>query len=106
MSRLGLLLLTVLIMAVACGTGQASPIKGPDMVVLPAPDPAQAVHFPPGASTAGVAHIGPALDKAEITTHDCSPLKPCALATPAISDVAGPKPRQQLGERKRARRPG
>jgi hypothetical protein len=103
MSRLGLLLLTVLIMAVACGTGQASPIQNPDMAVLPAPDPAQAVHFPRGTSTAGVAHLAPALDRADITTHDCSPLKPCALATPALSD--SPRARQQLGARQRLRRP-
>lgn len=104
MSRLALLLLTVLAMAVGCGTGQASPIQNPEMVVLPAPDPAKAVYFPPAASTAGVAQIGPALDRADVTTHDCSPLNPCALATPARSDI--PNPRQRLGERQRARRPG
>lgn len=106
MSRLALLLLTVLAMAVGCSDGQAAPIQNPDMVVLPAPDPAQAVHFPPGTATAGVAAIGPALDRVDITTHDCSPLNPCALATPAISDAALPKPRQQVGERQRVRRPG
>ena len=104
MSRLALLLLTVLAMAVGCSDGQAAPIQ--NLVVLPAPDPAQAVHFPPGTATAGVAAIGPALDRVDITTHDCSPLNPCALATPAISDAALPKPRQQVGERQRVRRPG
>ena len=104
MSRLALLLLTVLAMAVGCSAVQASPIADPDMAVLPAPDPAKAIYFPPAASTAGVAEIGPALDRADVTTHDCSPLNPCALATPARSDV--PLPRQQLGERQRVRRPG
>lgn len=101
---LRLILLLLALTALECGAGQASAIKDPDMAVLPAPDPAQAVHFPPGTSTAGVAYIGPALDRNDVSTHGCSPLNPCALAAPVTSDTATPK--LGLGERQRVRRPG
>lgn len=98
------LLLTALIMTAACGAARAAAIQDPDMVVLPDPNPATAVHFPPGAATAGAARISPALDEA--VSQDCSARNPCALATPALSDAAGPKPGQRVGARQRVRRSG
>jgi hypothetical protein len=102
------LLLTVLIQVAGCGAGMAAAIQDPDMVVLPDPDLAQAVRFPPSAATAGVATIGPALDQADIRTHDCSARNPCALAVPTMSGaaVADPKPSERLGARRRMRQPG
>jgi hypothetical protein len=102
------LLLAVLVQAAGCGASLAAAIQDPNMVVLPDPDPARAVHFPASTATAGVAHIGPALDRARIGTHDCSALNPCALATPALSDAAVtvPRPPERVGARRRARQPG
>lgn len=84
-------------MALLLGSGVslAAAIQDPNMVVLPDPDLATAKHFAPGASTAGVAHIGPALDKVQIRSHDCSPTNPCALPPPAISDAAIVPPKRQ-----------
>ena len=85
------------------GTSFATTIQDPDMVVLPDPDLAKAPRLGPASATAGVAYIPPALDKADIGNAGCSALNPCALATPARSDVslAAPVPRQKMGERQR-----
>lgn len=100
------LCLGALIVAADSGAAYAAAIQDPDMVVLPDPDPAKAVHFPPGAATAGAARIGPALDKAD--PQSCSADNPCAVVTPAPSDaaVAVPKAGQRVGARPRVRRSG
>ncbi len=110
MSRPGfsiLLFLALSLQAAGCGAALAAAIENPDMVVLPDPDLSKAARFPAGAATAGVAHIGPALDDVEVHTRGCSALNPCALATPAGPDTAVTQPaRQQISKNRRVRRAG
>ena len=110
MSRSGfstVLFLALSLQAAGCGAALAAAIQDPGMVVLPDPDLAKAARFPAGAATAGVAHIGPALDEADVHPRGCSPLSPCALPTPAGPDDAAAQPtRPQLGKNRRAHQAG
>ncbi|HZQ40515.1 MAG TPA: hypothetical protein VFA87_06970 [Rhizomicrobium sp.] len=101
------LFLLLSLQAAGCGAGLAAGIQNPDMVVLPDPDLSKAARFPAGAATAGVAHIGPALDDVDIRARGCSPRNPCALPTPAGPDDAAAQPaRQRLSKNRRLRHAG
>jgi hypothetical protein len=108
MSRPGfstVLFLALSLQAAGCGAALAAAIQDPDMVVLPDPDLSKAARFPAGAATAGVAHIGPALD--EVHARGCSLRNPCALPAPAGPDAAAAQPtRQRLSKNRRVRQAG
>ena len=102
-----ILFLALSLQAAGCGAALAAAIENPDMVVLPDPDLSKAARFPAGAATAGVAHIGPALDDVDIHARGCSPLNPCALPTPAgPDDAAAQQTRQRVSKNRRARHAG
>jgi hypothetical protein len=101
------LFLALSLQAAGCGAALAAAIQNPDMVVLPDPDLSKAARFPAGAATAGVAHIGPALDDVALHARGCSPRNPCALPTPAGPDDAAAQPtRQRLSKNRRIRQAG
>ena len=101
------LFLALSLRAAGCGAALAAAIRDPDMVVLPDPDLSKAARFPAGAATAGVAHIGPALDEVDVRARGCSPRNPCALPTPAgPDDVAAQPRRQRLSKNRRVRQAG
>jgi len=110
MSRPGfsaVLFLALSLQAAGCGPSLAAAIQNPDMVVLPDPDLSKAARFPASAATAGVAHIGPALDDVDIHARGCSPRNPCALPMPAGPDDAAAQPtRQRLSKNRRVRQAG
>lgn len=110
MSRPGfpaVLFLALSLQAAGCDAALAAAIQNPDMVVLPDPDLSKAVRFPANAATAGAARISPALDEVDIHARDCSPLNPCALATPAgPDDAAIPSTPQRVSKNRRARHAG
>ena len=109
MSRPGfstVLFLALSLQAAGCGAALAAAIQDPDMVVLPDPVLAKAARFPAGAATAGVAHIGPALDDVDVHARRCSARNPCALPTPAGPDTAVTQPARQLSKNRRVRQAG
>ena len=102
-----ILFLALSLQAAGCSAALAAAIQDPDMVVLPDPDISKAARFPASAATAGVAHIGPALDDVDVHARGCSALNPCALPTPAGPDTAVTQPvRQQPGKNRRVRQAG
>ena len=101
------LFLALSLQAAGCGAALAAAIEDPDMVVLPDPVLSKAARFPASAATAGVAHIGPALDDVDVHARGCSALNPCALPTPVGQDTAVTQPvRQQPGKNRRVRQAG
>jgi hypothetical protein len=110
MSRPGfstIVFLALSLQAAGCGAALAAAIQDPDMVVLPDPVLSKAARFPASAATAGVAHIGPALDDVDVHARGCSALNPCALPTPAGSDDAAVQPaRQRVSKNRRVRHAG
>jgi hypothetical protein len=110
MSRPGfstVLFLALSLQAAGCSAALAAAIQDPDMVVLPDPDLAKAARFPASAATAGMAHVGPALDDMDVHARGCSPLNPCALPTPAGPDDAAAQPtRQRVSKNRRIRQAG
>jgi hypothetical protein len=101
-----ILFLALSLQAGGGGAAVAAAIQDPGMVVLPDPDLSKAARFPASAATAGVAHIGPALDEVDVHARGCSPRNPCALPTPAGPNDAAAQPARQLSKNRRVRQAG